>query len=225
MSLINDALKRAGQTPAKPPVARVGGGQPLRAAQYNQPSKAPIFVVLVMLVVLGAGGWFFWKWYQGKKNAPVAIAAEKPNAQETKSPSPAPANKETAAVVAPDKSSSKSADKTNALVISKQTIAKEKSEAKAAKLVQKQEEKASSGSKFTFFGGGGEKKSAATYGGKMPQLKLQGIFYNLKNPSAIINGKTAFIGTTISGARVTKIEADSVTVDWKGEEHLLELSQ
>jgi MSHA biogenesis protein MshK len=51
----------------------------------------------------------------------------------------------------------------------------------------------------------------------VPKLKLQGIFYRPNNPSAMVNGKTLFIGDSIDGAKVTAIEADSVTIEMDGE--------
>jgi hypothetical protein len=43
-----------------------------------------------------------------------------------------------------------------------------------------------------------------------------GIFFNQRNPRALINGKTVAQGEEVGGIRVTKIEADRVTVEWNG---------
>lgn len=48
------------------------------------------------------------------------------------------------------------------------------------------------------------------------QLKLMGIFFNRANPRALINGKTVAPGEAVGGIRVTRIEADRVTVEWNG---------
>ena len=58
-----------------------------------------------------------------------------------------------------------------------------------------------------------------------PQVTLQGIFYSKNAPSAILNGKTLLVGGSVKGARVTKIEQDSVTLEWKGETRILEMNQ
>jgi hypothetical protein len=42
--------------------------------------------------------------------------------------------------------------------------------------------------------------------------RLQSIFYRVKDPSAVINGKTIFLGDRVGGARVLAIGQDSVTI-------------
>jgi hypothetical protein len=44
-------------------------------------------------------------------------------------------------------------------------------------------------------------------------LTVQGIFYKTNDPSAIVNGKTVFVGDTVGAARVVAIERQSVTVE------------
>jgi len=44
-------------------------------------------------------------------------------------------------------------------------------------------------------------------------LTVQGIFYRTNDPSAIVNGKTVFVGDTVDSARVVAIERQSVTVE------------
>jgi hypothetical protein len=54
--------------------------------------------------------------------------------------------------------------------------------------------------------------------------KLQGIFFTRRDPSALINGKTVFVGNRVGDARVVLIEKDAVTiVNTAGETNLLEL--
>lgn len=58
----------------------------------------------------------------------------------------------------------------------------------------------------------------------LPVFKLQSIFYSPKRPSAVINGKTLFIGDRVGEARVTAIGQDSATiVTSTGKTNLLEL--
>lgn len=56
-----------------------------------------------------------------------------------------------------------------------------------------------------------------------PALKLQGIFYRLSHPTALINGKTLAVGEMVSGARVVKIERQEVTLDRDGQKIVLTL--
>ncbi len=48
------------------------------------------------------------------------------------------------------------------------------------------------------------------------ELKLMGIFFSKTNPRALINGRTVGVGDDFNGIRVTKIESNQVTVEWKG---------
>lgn len=52
---------------------------------------------------------------------------------------------------------------------------------------------------------------------------LKGIFFSKKNPSALINSKTVFIGEKVDEAVVVKIEETSVTLDIKGKTEVLSL--
>ncbi len=56
-----------------------------------------------------------------------------------------------------------------------------------------------------------------------PALKVQGIFYRAKNPSAMINGKSLFVGDHVAGATIVAITADSVTVELNGAKKVLTL--
>jgi hypothetical protein len=57
----------------------------------------------------------------------------------------------------------------------------------------------------------------------MPELKLQGIFYRLKNSSAMINGKTVNVGESVSGAKVISIDRYQVVIEFEGERKTLML--
>jgi len=55
--------------------------------------------------------------------------------------------------------------------------------------------------------------------------RLQGITYNPRNPSALIGGKTVFVGEHVGPYRVTAISRDSATVVGNGETNLLLLDR
>ncbi len=48
-------------------------------------------------------------------------------------------------------------------------------------------------------------------------LKMTGIFFGKTNPRALINERTVGVGDEVDGIRVTRIESDRVTVEWKGQ--------
>lgn len=58
---------------------------------------------------------------------------------------------------------------------------------------------------------------------QFPELKINGIFYQKTRPSAIINGKTVFIGEEINGVKVISIDPESVTVQFKGEKRVIKM--
>jgi hypothetical protein len=50
-----------------------------------------------------------------------------------------------------------------------------------------------------------------------PAFRLNGIFFVASKPSAVVNGKTVFVGEQVNGAKVIRISRDSVTLDVNGE--------
>ena len=52
---------------------------------------------------------------------------------------------------------------------------------------------------------------AASEALKPAPLKLQGIFFNPKNPSAVVNGKTVYLGERVAGFFVLAMSPSSVT--------------
>jgi len=45
-----------------------------------------------------------------------------------------------------------------------------------------------------------------------PVFRLQSIFFRAKNPSAVINGKTLFLGGRVGDARIVAIDQESATI-------------
>jgi uncharacterized iron-regulated membrane protein len=56
-----------------------------------------------------------------------------------------------------------------------------------------------------------------------PELKLQGIYYRIKDPSVMINGKTLEIGDLIEDAKVIKIDRKEVTLELDSQQKVLRL--
>lgn len=56
-----------------------------------------------------------------------------------------------------------------------------------------------------------------------PELKLQGIYYRLRDPSVMINGQTLEIGDLVENARVIRIERKEVTLELDGQQKVLRL--
>lgn len=56
-----------------------------------------------------------------------------------------------------------------------------------------------------------------------PELKLQGIYYRLNDPSVMINGKALELGDLIDGAKVVKIDRKEVTLEFEEQQKVLRL--
>jgi hypothetical protein len=60
---------------------------------------------------------------------------------------------------------------------------------------------------------------------ELSSLMLQGITYQGKNSSVLINGKTFFIGEQVHGARIVDITQTRASLEIEGEIHVLELKK
>ena len=69
----------------------------------------------------------------------------------------------------------------------------------------------------------GRKSKANEAARSVPVLKMQGIFHGHSRPSAIINGKTLYVGDTIDNTKIIAIESKSVTVETGGATNILKL--
>jgi len=58
-----------------------------------------------------------------------------------------------------------------------------------------------------------------------PELKLQGIFFNPRSPSAVVNSRTVYVGDKLNGFRVLAITAHSVTLANTTTTNVLSLSE
>lgn len=58
---------------------------------------------------------------------------------------------------------------------------------------------------------------------QFPQLKLNGIFYRVNNPSAIINGRLIRVGDVLDGAKIISIDKNSVTVEFSNQTRVLRM--
>ena len=208
MSLINDALKRASES--KPPPTTEAGA-PLRLAEHRRANEWPLFVLPVLaLVILGVAGWFFYKGWDdrrlpGSNPRPTAISARETSAEKSSvaefsqtpnSPAKPPVSPANATQIGRNAPGVSPAERpaTNSAVPTNVSLLSNSSVAAAEP------------PKPTF-----------------PMLKLQGVFFRPSSPSVLINSKTVSVGEKVAGAKVLRIERDSVTVEWNGETKVLTL--
>jgi hypothetical protein len=166
MSLINDALKKASQTPT--PTTPAPTKEPLHVATHTPAPRWPLFVVPPLVAIVFATGTFMvMRGWQSSRTVSAKEAQAETSSESTVAPPVV------AAIPRPEPPI------TNAV--------------------------------------------AAVPATEFPTLKLQGVIWSPSRPSAVINGKSVFVGEKVERAVVTAIEQDSVKVTWNGEERVLTL--
>jgi len=211
MSLINDALKRAKQGQQQNPF----GGQPIRPLQpadYAARSNYPLRFALAVLLVaaLALSGWFFWKWWRSSGEYHQTAGGESTTASTEKS--------KTSAKPAPRKQLIKVS--TN-IVVRTNLIGSPQSEALAQavssnSLISAPQTNAAALAPPT-------NVAAPAPPSPFADLKLQSIIFSEDKRAAGINGELLYVGDDIRGARVMRIDRQSVTVERNGETNVLRL--
>ena len=227
MSLINDALKRAGTSP-KPAASIATASEPTMvavtaASLAAKPRQgAPIAMIAAMIALTVVAGWFFLKWREASSGQQTLQVASfmKPApapAASIQTPPPATAVAKAATPAAP------SAPKQSAPPLSavprpepalQATLPAKASAppvASAPPIAPAQSTVASAPAQ------------AKPEPPPMPELKLQAIVFRMKNPSALINGRHVEVGDDVSGARVTEIQRTTVIVEWQGQKTPLQM--
>ncbi|HSH95593.1 MAG TPA: general secretion pathway protein GspB [Roseimicrobium sp.] len=226
MSLINDALKRAnkaqqrqGSTPPPPPNGPLGVPlqpvEPMRRPSGGGPSFM-LAVVGVVFLLVGAI-WFTAAWWHHRTPAPSGQSTQPVTVSPVASAT-APAPTPIVPVTTPS-TSSKPAIKVNTNLVSRTEVIAVPVAKAAPEVVVAVAEPAPVEKPVVVE----PVVAAPAPAPAFPNLKLQGIFYRLSKPSAIINGKTLFAGDFIDGVKVVKIERQHVVLDFKGEQKVLNL--
>jgi|SRR5438045_5073106 len=209
MSQINDALKRAGEAPEPPPLppgtpAVPKGTVVFRELPQPKSSQLPVLIFgAALFVIVGLAAFFLVRGMVRKQAGGWRDSTQKVHARQAPEPITAavPAQEHAAAAqpaqpqpkVAPRPEGTPAPVRAPAAATNSAAIA---TAAPPAPLL-------------------------GTNG--FPILKVQGIFFRAKNPAAVINTKTVFVGDQVSNARVVAITTDSVTVEFNGNRKVLTL--
>ena len=170
--------------------------QPVHPTQRaNVSFFGPMLLIFFLGVVLTCAVWFFWKSWSAKSTDVPAI-------QQTANPS-ATLPVESAAVVPPKPTPVSSAPEP-ILPVAQTKVGPASAAIEESSLVQ-------------------TNAAPVTEVTPPPGMKLQGIFYRVSNPTALISGKTVAVGDKVEGAQVVKIGREEVTLQRAGETIVLTL--
>jgi hypothetical protein len=222
MSQINDALKRAGEAPEPPPLpgtppplpplpssAPVGGFRTIPPPPASSGLQMPVIIVCAALCFIVAVASFLVVRGLTRKGAnSLKESLERAAAREKVIPAKdKSANAEAAEAESPKAASTTAKPAVNAAPktstpVPIRTLATPTAPAAAAPT---------------------NRIVTAVGTNAFPPLKVQGIFYRAKNPSAVLNNKTVFVGDHVFGITVVDITSDSVTVEANGNKKTLTL--
>lgn len=211
MSLINDALKRAKQAQQQNPF----GGQPTVPLQPVDYARRPNYflrslVALLAVVTLACSGWFFWKWWSSRGERRSVVMA----VNEARAESAAQSN------ARPQSSPRKSAIQVSTNIVVRTNVAvtpRLEADARSAPTNASISPSQTTSAAPTLAAG------PAAPASPFADLKLRSIIYREDKPAAVINGDMLYVGDEIRGARVVRIERNSVTLERKGETNELRL--
>ena len=211
MSQINDALNRAGETP-QPPALPAGipslpkGTVVFRELPEPKPSQLPMLIFgAVLVLIVGLAAFFLVRGMVRKQASGWRDSMQKVHARQVSEPATAAtpeAAQDHAASTQPLQPQPKVAPRLEGTPVPARVPAAATNPAVA----------------------GGTAPAPIVLGTNgFPLLKVQGIFFRTKNPAAVINAKTVFIGDQVSNAKVVAITTDSVTVEFNGNRKVLTL--
>lgn len=243
MSLINDALKRAHLAQKqRPPVGPLG--VPLQPAEAHPAGNwLPVAAVTASLMLaLGAAGWLVWFGWQSvrqasaaKATAPSASRAEPSQIKAPPAPATVPTTPPAAASpavqvnTAPVALSTQSAPPTPVTPNPAPAVAAVPQNPPPAPMAEVPAPVASTPPASPVAVAvpnvpvTAPTPAPAPVKPQFPEVKLQGIFYLSTRPSALISGKTVFIGDQVQGTRVVTIERRSVTLEFDGQTKVLSM--
>lgn len=199
MSLINDALKRATQAqPAGKPAPEME--TTMKLATPARTVGLPVYFTPVLLFIVSGACWFLIKGWDARRQS---LAATKPipvQAREAEEMPDIPAG-EGAELPIPENRQFALNDRPSPSVPLNTDVG------------------AAPAGTFA------ESASASLAVEETPStaFKLQAIFYRPRNPSAVVNSKTLYVGDRIANAKVKAIDHQSVTLDFAGETKVLTL--
>jgi MSHA biogenesis protein MshK len=218
MSLINDALKRAGQSPAKPP-GPAATAESMRLAEPHQSVGLPRYFFPILLCVLCGALWFIARGWDARRRS-VAIEPDVVRVQAREAEpatgvvvDPNPNANALAAASAPQNPTTPS----NGAIPAHRNFSLNDDQATpaSASAIPDSVDAVPAASSIT--------APAEPPAQTVQIIRLQGIFYRTAGASAVINSQTVYVGDHVAGARVKAIQRGSVTLERDGQTQVLTL--
>lgn len=201
MSLINDALKEASRAGNRLQPSTASGApsipmRPVEGRPAGRPSR--ILLPIALVVVLGLAAWCFSQWWSVSQKQALTEMVSKITAGKL---NPAKAPAASAAVTSAKTGSAASSDQVAATPIKTAAVAAKAADAEPAVAAP-------------------VKVAARPF----PSLKLQGVSYRKTGgSSALLNGRIVGEGDEVDGVTIAKIETQSVTLEFSGQQKVLRL--
>ena len=210
MSLINDALRRAkeAQQQTPPPPSPELPFRPVEPAQQSARRGLDLLLPVALAAVALLLLLFAWGWTQTRgAHTPLEVNARTARARQATTPAPA-----VAVQPAPAKTPASAAVPTTGAAAG---LAMDATDASADEpLASVEESEVTSAPAIT-----------APPPPKPAPLRLQAIIFNPKRPSAMIGGKTLFVGDKVGDLRIVAIGKDSATLAGGGQTNVLSLAE
>jgi len=204
MSLINDALKRATRNQPTTMAIAPEPAAPMQPVEYRK-RGLPWYFFPALLAIVAAACWFIVKGVQARRqasdpaSAPILVKAREPQPQTPASAPPGAAGAETSPAASINVASTPSPVPKNSPSPEAAAPAIEATAPPPLPAPAPPTEPAK------------------------PAFRLQGIFFRPANPSALVNGKSVWVGTRIDGATVKSITRESLTIEVNGQTTVLTL--
>ena len=202
MSLINDALKRATRNQQSPPPPAPEPVAPMQPVEQPPRRGLPWYFFPVLLAIMAAACWFIVKGVQARQQS--SDPASRPSLVKAREPEPqTPASTD---ATAPGTQTSPT------------TPTKASSAASPAPVSNTSTEAGPPATEAP------APQPSAPPEPPKPAYKLQGVFFRPENPSAVVNGKSVWVGSRVDGAIVKTITQNTVTIEVNGQTTVLTLN-
>ena len=230
MSLINDALKRATNFRKKENLSTPEGMPPLLVVNHDDSGNNRGKVVVLGAVLVAVLGYFAWNQFGGSKVevvTKVQASKETPKSAKASGTNNNPIARAAKIAEGIRAANSEGAKTAEGLAAGPAAATEEKNTAAAIQVESKSlasEQPNTSPATISTPASQGDNASPAslasasinTADGDFPSVQLQAIYFRIRNPMAVVNGKTMRQGEEINGVKIAQIAHNEVRMEYQG---------